>query len=165
MIWRAIGKIVDHTAESMGLIGSILVLYCMAFGVTDVVLRYVFNSASQWIAASIQAAMVLIACMGGAYALKNGSFIKLDLFYTHFSKRKKAIFDILTSTFTFAFLGVLIWKGIDAAAMSISLKQVTPTAVPIPIYPVKIIIPISAFVVLLIVIKQFLQDVKTLVNW
>jgi TRAP-type mannitol/chloroaromatic compound transport system permease small subunit len=35
--------------------------------------------------------MVLIACMGGAYALKHGAFIKLDLFYVHFSKRKKAI--------------------------------------------------------------------------
>lgn len=164
MIWRAIGKIIDHTAEFMGVIGSILVLYCMAFGVTDVILRYVFNSASQWIAASIQAAMVLIACMGGAYALKNGAFIKLDLFYAHFSKRKKAICDILTSTLTFAFLGVLIWKGIDAAAMSIKLNQVTPTAIPIPIYPVKTIIPIAAFVVLLIVIKQFLEDVRILIN-
>ena len=161
MLSNALDKLINLIAEIMGFIGSILILYCMVFGVTDVFLRYALNSASQWIGASIQAAMVLIACMGGAYALKHGSFIKLDLFYANFSPRTKAICDILTSTLTFAFLGVLIWKGIDAAIMSIKFNQTTPTAVPIPIYPVKTIIPLAAFVVLLIVIRQFVQDVRT----
>lgn len=164
MIWKGIGKVIDVISEAMGIIGFLLIMYCMVFGVADVFLRYVLNAASQWIAATIQAAMVLIACMGGAYALKHEAFIKLDLFYAKFSKRKKATCDIITSVFTFSFLGVLIWKGIDAAAMSIKLNQVTPTAVPVPIYPIKTMIPIAAFVVLLIVIKQFVQDVRTLIG-
>lgn len=164
MILKGAGKVIDGISEVMGVIGFLLIMYCMVFGVADVFLRYVLNAASQWIAATIQAAMVLIACMGGAYALKHEAFIKLDLFYAKFSKRKKAICDIITSVFTFSFLGVLIWKGVDAAAMSIKLNQMTPTAVPVPIYPVKTMIPIAAFVVLLIVIKQFFQDVRTLVG-
>ncbi|MEQ6887752.1 TRAP transporter small permease [Halomonas sp. CS7] len=164
MISKAFDKIINVIAETMGLIGSLLILYCMIFGVTDVFLRYVLNSASQWIGATIQAAMVLIACMGGAYALKHGSFIKLDLFYEKFSARKKAICDIITSSLTFAFLGVLIWKGTDAALMSIKFNQTTPTAIPIPIYPVKTVIPLAACVVLLIVIQQFVQDVKTVIK-
>lgn len=164
MICKKADKIINVMAETMGLIGSILILYCMIFGVTDVFLRYVLNSASQWIAPSIQAAMVLIACMGGAYALKHGSFIKLDLFYEKFSARKKAICDIITSTLTFAFLGVLIWKGVDSALMSIKLNQTTPTSIPIPIYPVKTAIPLAACVVLLIVTQQFIRDIKTVVK-
>jgi TRAP-type mannitol/chloroaromatic compound transport system permease small subunit len=160
MLSTIFDKVLDKVVEYMGLIGSMLVLYCMIFGVTDVFLRYVLNSASQWIGTSIQAAMVLIACMGGGYALKHGAFIKLDLFYANFSTRTKAICDILTSTLTFAFLGVLIWKGVDAAMMSIRFQEVTPTAVPVPIYPVKSIIPLAGFVVLVVVIKQFVQDVK-----
>ncbi|WP_089729979.1 TRAP transporter small permease subunit [Modicisalibacter muralis] len=164
VIWKGIGKVIDSIAELMGRIGWLLVMYCMLFGVADVFFRYVLNSASQWIGASIQAAMVLIACMGGAYALKHNAFIKLDLFYANFSKRKKAACDIATSIFTFCFLGALIWKGIDAARLSIMLNQMTTTAIPIPIYPIKTIIPISAFVVLLVVIKQFFCDVKTLLG-
>lgn len=164
MLSTILDKLTHRIAEIMGLLGSILILYCMIFGVTDVFLRYALDSASQWIGASIQAAMVLIACMGGAYALKHESFIKLDLFYANFSARTKAICDILTSFLTFAFLGVLIWKGIDAAIMSIKFNQTTPTAVPIPIYPVKTIIPLAASVVLLIAIKQFTQDVGTLLK-
>lgn len=164
MIWRGIEKLIDSSAELMGRIGWLLVMYCMLFGVTDVFMRYVLNSASQWIGTTIQAAMVLMACMGGAYALKHDAFIKLDLFYANFSKRKKAACDIATSILTFCFLGALIWKGIDAAQLSIMLNQMTTSAVPIPIYPIKTIIPIAAFVVLLIVIKQFIYNIRTLLG-
>ncbi len=154
----------EFVTEWMGRAGTLLILYCMAFGLTDVFLRYVMNAPSLWIGTSIQAALVLLACMAGAYAYRHGDFIKLDLFYANFSTRTKAVFDVLTAIFTFMFLGVLIWKGMQAALISIKLNQVTPTAVPIPIYPIKTIIPISAVVVLLLVIRQFFRDLGTIFN-
>ncbi|WNK20324.1 TRAP transporter small permease [Halomonas piscis] len=164
MLSTIFNRALDKLIEYMGVIGYLLILYCMVFGVTDVFLRYVLNSASQWIGATIQAAMVLIACVGGSYALKHGSFIKLDLFYDNFSARTKAICDVLTSSLTFAFLGVLIWEGTASAIMSIKFNEVTPTAVPVPIYPIKSAIPLAAFIVLLIVIKQFIEDIKTIIK-
>lgn len=161
-IGGALGRILDRTTELMGGIGTLLILYCMAFGVTDVFLRYVLNAPSLWIGTTIQAAMVLLACMSGAYAYKQGDFIKLDLFYANFRPRTKAIFDVFTAIFTFIFLAVLIWKGYQAALISIKLGQVTPTAIPIPIYPIKTIIPLSAIVVLLLVIRQFYWDLKVI---
>ncbi len=158
------GRGIDAMSEFMGWIGWVLILYCMCFGITDVFLRYVLNAPSMWIGTSIQAAMVLIACFGGAYALNHGSFVKLDLFYAGASSRKKAILDILTVPFTFLFLGALIWKGIDAALLSIKLKQVTPTGVPIPIYPIKSAIPLAAMAVSLVVFKQLAIDIRTLVT-
>ena len=162
-LWRLFGRLTDGTVRWMGRLAGLLILYCMAFGVTDVALRYLFNAPSQWIGASLQAAMVLMACLGGAYALKHGAFVKLDLFYARASRRNRALLDVLTAPLAFIFLGVLIWKGIDAAAMSIRLRQVTPTAVPIPIYPIKAFIPVAAAVVLGVVLKQFVADCRTLV--
>ncbi|WP_417427124.1 TRAP transporter small permease subunit [Hoeflea sp.] len=150
--------------EFLGWLGWGLILYAMCFGITDVFLRYVLNAPSMWIGTSIQAAMVLIACVGGAYALNHGSFVKLDLFYASASARTKAILDILTVPFTFLFLGVLFWKGVDAALLSIKLNQVTPTGVPIPIYPIKSAIPLAAVVVMLVVLKQLAIDIRTLVT-
>jgi len=162
--WNMIERCIDWIADLMGKIGWLLVLYCMFLGVTDVFLRYVLNKPSLWISTTVQAAMVLMACVGGVYALKADAFVKLDLFYANFSPRKKAICDILTSVYTFMFLAVLIWKGIGAAQMSIKLKQVTPTGIPIPIYPIKTFIPISATLVLLVVIKKFVNDILTIVS-
>ena len=160
--WYARG--VDAMSEFLGWIGWILILYCMSFGVTDVFMRYVLNAPSMWIGTSIQAAMVLIACVGGAYALKHGAFVKLDLFYAGASTRTKAILDILTVPFTFLFLWALIKWGIDSALLSIKLKQVTPTGVPIPIYPIKSAIPLAGIAVLLVVIKQLAIDIRTIVT-
>ncbi len=162
-LWRGVEWLIDAIAELFGRIGWLLILYCMIFGVTDVFLRYVMNAPSQWIGTTLQAAMVLMACTGGAYALKHDTFVKLDIFYAGASTRTKAVLDVLTAPFTFLFLGALIWKGIDAARLSIKFNQVTPTAVPIPIYPIKSAIPLAAAVVLLVVIKQLVRDIRTII--
>lgn len=162
-IWNAIEKAIDFIAEMMGRVGWVLILYCTAFGVTDVFLRYVMNSPSLWISTTLQFAMVLLACVGGIYALNDNAFVKLDLFYANFSPKKKAVCDIITVVFTLLFLGVLIWKGYQAAMLSIKLNQVTPTSVPIPIYPLKVFFPITGVIMVAIVIKKLVKDVRTLI--
>lgn len=159
--WNMVEKTIDMICEGMGWIGWLLILYCMIFGVSDVFFRYVLNSPSLWIATTLQVAMVLMACMGGAYALNHDTFVKLDLFYARFSKKKKAVCDIITVPISLLFLGVLIWKGWDAGMLSLKLKQVTPTSIPIPLYPIKILIPISAVIVLLVVLKKLVNDIIT----
>jgi TRAP-type mannitol/chloroaromatic compound transport system permease small subunit len=163
-VWSKTEKVIDGVAEIMGKIGWLLVLYCMILGVTDVFLRYVLNNPSQWISVTVQFAMVLMACVGGVYAFNSDSFVKLDLFYANFSKRKKAICDIITSVLTFLFLGVLIWKGYQAAMFSIKLKQVTPTSIPLPLYPLKTFIPISGVIMLLVAIKKLVNDIRTILS-
>jgi TRAP-type mannitol/chloroaromatic compound transport system permease small subunit len=162
--WNMVEKTIDMICEGMGWIGWLLVLYCMIFGVSDVFFRYVLNSPSLWIATTLQVAMVLMACMGGAYALNSNTFVKLDLFYARFSKKKQAICDIITVPISILFLGVLIWKGWDAGMLSLKLKQVTPTSIPFPLYPIKILIPIAGFMVLLVVLKKLVNDIITVLS-
>jgi len=160
--WKMVEKTIDFISNTFGKIGWLIILYCMFFGVTDVFLRYVLNAPSLWISTTVQFAMVLLACVGGVYALNDDAFVKLDLFYANFSPKKKAICDIITVVYTFLFLSVLIWKGTTAALLSVKMNQVTPTIIPIPIYPLKIFIPISAAVFLLVVLKKVVNDLITL---
>ena len=163
-MWNTIEKTIDFIAEAMGRIGWILIIYLMIFGVTDVFLRYVMNSPSLWISTTLQVAMVLLACVGGVYALNDNAFVKLDLFYANFSPKKKAVCDLITVVFTFLFLGVLVWKGYQAAMLSIKLNQHTPTSIPIPIYPLKAFFPITGIIMLLVVIKKMVNDIRTLTS-
>ena len=162
-IWSMIERTIDFIAEAMGRIGWVLILYLMIFGVSDVFLRYVLNAPSLWISATLQVAMVLLACVGGVYALNDNAFVKLDLFYANFSPKKKAICDLITVVYTALFLGVLIWKGTTAALLSVKMNQMTPTSIPIPIYPLKIFIPIAAVFMALVVIKKVVNDFRTIV--
>lgn len=160
--WNKIEKTIDFIAEMMGRFGWLLIIYLMIFGVTDVFLRYVMNSPSLWISTTLQVAMVLLACVGGVYALNDNAFVKLDLFYANFSPKKKAVCDLITVVFTLLFLGVLVWKGYEAAKLSVMLNQHTPTSVPIPIYPLKAFFPITGLIMLLVVLKKVVKDIQTL---
>lgn len=161
MILRGLDAVTHAISEILGRVGWLLILYCMAFGVSDVFMRYALNAPSQWIGTTLQAAMVFLACVGGVYALQHDSFVKLDLFYANASRRRKAVLDILTAPFAIMFLVALIWKGYQAASLSIMLNQHTPTSVPIPIYPIKSAIPLAGIIVLLIVVKNLIRDVMT----
>lgn len=163
-IWAMIERVIDLIAELFGRFGWLLLMYAMLLGVTDVFLRYVMNAPSLWISTTVQVAMVLMACVGGVYALNDDEFVKLDLFYANFSARKKALCDIFTVIFTFMFLVVLVWKGWQAGMLSLKMKQVTPTSIPIPIYPLKIFIPISGVVMVLVVIKKLVNDIITVIK-
>lgn len=163
-LWNTIEKTIDFIAEAMGRFGWLLIIYLMVFGVADVFLRYVMNSPSLWISTTLQVAMVLLACVGGIYALNDNAFVKLDLFYANFSPKKKAVCDLITVVFTMLFLGVLVWKGYQAAMFSIKLNQHTPTSVPIPIYPLKAFFPITGVIMLLVVIKKMVRDIRTLTS-
>ncbi|SMB85122.1 TRAP-type mannitol/chloroaromatic compound transport system, small permease component [Desulfonispora thiosulfatigenes DSM 11270] len=159
--WSKVEQGIDLMAEYLGRIGWVLVIYCMSLGLFDVIMRYAFNKPSLWIGTTIQYAMVLLACVSGAYALNNDAFVKLDVFYASFSPKVKAICDIATYALTFLYLYVLITKGIDAAQASFFTKQVTTNAVPIPLYHLKAVIPFGAFAVLLVATKKLVQDILT----
>lgn len=163
-LWAMTERVIDLIAELFGRIGWALLMYCMLLGITDVFLRYVMNTPSLWISTTVQVAMVLLACVGGVYALNDDAFVKLDLFYANFSARKRALCDILTVGFTIMFLGALVWKGWQAGMLSLKMNQVTPTSIPIPIYPLKIFIPISGVVMILVVFKKLVNDVLTLIQ-
>lgn len=161
--WAKAELAVDAVSELFGRIGWFLVLYAMVFGLTDVALRYVFQTPSLWITTTIKYSMVLLACVSGPYALNNREFVKLDVFYENFSDRTKGIVDTITFTLTFLYLYVLITKGFELAVASYSRLEMTPTAVPIPLYHLKFMIPIGAALAMLVSLKKVGMDIQTII--
>ncbi|GAA0445394.1 TRAP transporter small permease subunit [Lentibacillus halophilus] len=164
-IWNNVERTVDVISEWLGKIGWILILYALFFGLYDVIMRYFFDAPTLWISTTIQYAMVLLACVSGAFSLNTGSFVKLDLFYEKMSPKAKAVCNIITFFFAFLYLYVLITKGIEAASSSFARAETTPTAISIPLYHLKAIIPIGAFCVLLVAIKHVVQDIQTALGY
>ena len=158
-IWNKIGQAIDASNEGLGRIGWFLIIFLMSFGLYDVIMRYLFNSPSLWIWIILQQGMVMLAAIAGGYAFY--SFVKLDLLYNRFSTRGKALADILTFSFTLLYCVVLIWKGIEHAEASIAIRQVTPTVIRLPIYHLKAMIPVGVFFFLLVAVKKFVYDVRT----
>ena len=69
----------------------------------EVVARYVFNSPTNWVHESMFLMFGMQYLLCGAYAYREESHVRVDIFYSRFSPRGKAIADIITSVLFFIF--------------------------------------------------------------
>ena len=69
---------------------------------------------SLWTLEAAQFSMVAYYILGGAYSLQLGSNVRMDLFYSNWSDKKKAYVDSVTVLFLIFFLGTLLYGGLDS---------------------------------------------------
>ena len=83
---------------------------------------------SLWTLEMAQFAMVSYYILGGPYSIQMGSNVRMDLFYHTWSDRKKAQFDAITVVVLAFYLGVLLYGAVDSFAYSLGHFKGTPFA-------------------------------------
>ena len=157
-------RIVDKTNQSVGESFSFLVYALIIVVAIEVTLRYVFDSPTDWVhdvSAQLFAASVVL---GGGYVLFYRGHVNMDIFLIRMWPKTRAIVNLITYLFFFAFCAVLIWKGIDGAALAIRLKEMTITPTPIPVYPLKTLIPIGASLLFLQGLANYIREILILIG-
>lgn len=163
-VWNKLGLAVDSTNEWMGRLAGLLVVLLMVFGLYDVILRYVFNNPTIWIYVVLKMGLVALAAIGGGYALQRRAFVRVDVLYSRWSTRGQAIADIISFLFIALFCVVALWQSIGYVEYAVRIDQRTANVEAFPMYPVKSLIPLGVFLVLLVVVKKFVLDIKTLIH-
>jgi len=116
----------------------------------EVAVRYIFNNPTIWAFEISTALYAVTFMMCAAYALLYKAHVSIDIFYEMLETRGRAIFDIISSIiFFYPFMWVLFTKGIDFAAHSWMIREKTWSNFAMPLYPVKTMIPVFAFLLLL----------------
>ncbi len=103
---------IDWLSESVGKMAGLLIVVLALMVSYDVVKRYFFSAPTVW--AQEMSAMLFgtFIMLGGAYTAKENKHVNMDIFYSRFSPRGRAILDIVTFfILTIPFLGILLWKG------------------------------------------------------
>ena len=126
--------------------------------VYEIVARYFFNAPTIWAHGTTQRMFAVYYILSGAYVSLTKSHVSMDLIYAHFSPRKKAILNMISGVLFFAFCGVLLWQGIGYAKDSLRWLEPDNTPFRAPLYPVKLMVPLGAFLILLQGLAMFLQD-------
>ena len=125
----------------------------------EVIARYVFNSPTNWVHESMFLMFGMQYMLAGAYAYHEDQHVRVDIFYAKFSPRGKAIADIITSIFFFIFIGTMLVTGYRFAADAIGLGEVSFTEWAVQYWPVKLMIPVGAALLLLQGISKLIKDV------
>jgi TRAP-type mannitol/chloroaromatic compound transport system permease small subunit len=125
----------------------------------EVVARYVFNSPTNWVHESMFLMYGMQYMLCGAYAYREDQHVRVDVIYTKFSPRGKAIADIITSVFFFIFILTLLWTGTRFALDAIGNSEVSFTEWGIQYWPVKLTMPIGAALMALQGLSKLIKDI------
>jgi TRAP-type mannitol/chloroaromatic compound transport system permease small subunit len=125
----------------------------------EVMARYVFNSPTNWVHESMFLMFGMQYMLCGAFAYKEDQHVRVDVVYAQFSRRGKAIADIVTSVFFFIFVITMLWTGARFAMDAINVGEHSFTEWGVQYWPVKLMIPIGAFLLALQGISKLIKDI------
>ena len=116
----------------------------------EVFSRYVLNKPHAWVLdAQIMLYGTLFMC-AGAYTLSKAGHVRGDVLYGFFRPRTQATIDlILYIVFFLPGIVALTWAGWYYFNDSLSIREQTFNADPLPVYPFKFVIPFAGGVLLL----------------
>ncbi len=148
-------------------VGKILSYFLFAFFVllfVEVILRYFFNSPTVWANELSQMLFGAYAILGGGYILRTGGHVNVDIVYSRFTKKTRAVIDIFTSALFFLFCGMLLVYGGSLAWESLARFEHSQSAWNPPLYPAKLMIPLAAGLIICQGIAKLMRDCLTLFN-
>lgn len=125
----------------------------------EVIARFVFNSPTNWVHESMFLMYGMQYMIAGAYAYREDQHVRVDVIYTKFSPRGKAVADIITSVFFFIFIGVLFWTSWRFAADSIGNDEHSFTEWGVQYWPIKLMMPIGAGLLFLQGVVKLIKDI------
>ena len=117
---------------------------------------------SLWTLEIAQFAMVAYYILGGPFSLQIGANVRMDLFYGGWTDRKKAWFDAFSILLLIFYLSVLLYGAIDSTTYSLQYNERSPTAWRPLLWPIKIIMCVGIFLMLLQAISEFFKDIAKL---
>jgi TRAP-type mannitol/chloroaromatic compound transport system permease small subunit len=101
--------------------------------------------------------------LGAGYTLLRRGHVNMDMLYLHFSKRGKALADVLTGVLLIIFLCVLVWQSGRMAWESVIFNEhLMQSVFEPPLYPIKVIFFLGCLLFLFQALGHFVRDIITL---
>ena len=151
--------IIDAISDRVGKSVGWLLLGMTSLLVYAVIQRYVFHNAPIWTHETSLFMYSAIGLLSGAYALLYKWHIRVDVVFGRLSPRRQALIDIITALlFFFPFCSLVGWFGLKFALRSLAIGEISHSVWAPIVWPVKMIIPIGAFLLILQAVAKFIRD-------
>ncbi len=154
---------VDAFSTWIGKAFAWLIVALMLLVVVEVFKRYILNMPTAWVFDVSNMLYGTLFMMCGAYALAHDAHVRGDFLYGSMPPRRQAFLDlILYLVFFLPGIIALTWAGWVYFGESLSMRETTFNATPLPIYPFKFMIPIAGAVVLVQGLSEMVRCVVCL---
>lgn len=141
---------IDATSTLLGKIAAWAVVLLTVLIGWEVFSRYALNNPHAWVF-DVQIMLYgALFMLSGAYTLAKNGHVRGDVLYGFLQPRTQATLDlVLYIIFFLPGIIALTWAGWIYARESLAIREQTFSAVPLPLYPFKFVIPLAGFMLLL----------------
>jgi TRAP-type mannitol/chloroaromatic compound transport system permease small subunit len=151
-------KLIDRINEKIGQAVSFLIVILGLVILYEIIARYLFNRPTIWVHETAQMIFGAYAILLGAYALRRGAHVNVDILYGRFNPRTRSVIDLFTWVLFYIFCGLILVKGWDMAWDSYRMGETESTSFAPPLYPIKMMIPLGALLILLQGLTKTVKD-------
>ncbi len=155
-------RIVDGFNHFVGRIMMYSIFFLIAVLMYSIIAKQAFLIPPFWTLEVAQFTLVAYYLLGGAYSIQLGANVRMDLFYSQWSDRKKAWVDSFTVLLLMFYLGVMLFGGVESLLYSIKYNQHSASMWRPQIWPIKAIMCVGIFMMLLQAISELIKDIATL---
>ena len=150
---------VDTVNRVIGRIAMHLLFVMAAILLWSTVQRLVIGVPVNWALEMSQFLLSAYYLLGGGYTVQIGAHVRMDLFYGRLSPRAQATIDAVTILFVIFYLIVLFAGGLSSTQYAIDYGQKNYSAWAPVLWPVKVVMTIGVFLMLLQFIANFFKDI------
>lgn len=172
----ALSRGIDDATTAIGRIMWWLTLFMVLVGFVNVVGRYGFPLISALFGQDVAAAVSgnvylelqtysydLVFLLGAAYVLRADAHVRVDILFSTFSNRVKAIVDIVGSLiFLVPFSVMGIWFSQSYVARSWGTLEISPNPGGLARYPIKTVIIVAFALLIIQAVSELIKNVAFL---
>ena len=151
-------RFIDNLSDKSGKVISPMIYVVLGTLVFEVFARYLFNRPTIWAHETSTFFYGAYFMLGAAYCLRHEGMITVDIIQRRLPRRIQALLNMITFVFFLAVCLVLLWLGGKDALYSWKVGEHTNTTWEPPLYPLKTVIPVAAFLLLLQGVARFIRD-------
>ncbi len=152
-------RVVDGLNRRVGRFAMYLIYPMAGILLYSTFMRVSFGLPVNWVLEMSQFLLSAYYLLGGAYAMQLDGHVRMDLFYSRMSPRNRAVTDAITILFVIFYLVVLLGGGLSSTNYAITYDQKNYTSWAPPLWPIKSIMTLGIFLLLLQCISNFLKDI------
>jgi len=151
-------RYVDAVNRLIGRFVMYLIFVMMAVLLSSSVSRTFFDVSFIWTVEMAQFMLAGYYLLGGGYSMQMDSHVRMDLVYSRWSPKRRALADVITAAFLIFYLVFLLVGGISSTQYAIAYGQKNYSSWAPPLAPIKIIMTIGIALMLLQAIAMFFKD-------
>ena len=154
-------RYVDAINRTVGRFTMYLIFMMMGILLFAAISRSLFDTPYSWVMEMAQFTMAAYYLLGGGYTLQQGAHVRMDLLYERWPVKKRAFVDSITAFCLIFYLIVLLYGGYSSTEYALQYGQKNYSAWAPPMAPIKIIMTLGIFLMLLQATAIFFRDLAT----